>query len=51
MANNDCTIVIDELALTALYRWLLSLGDDEPPADDEPRAEPQAAEVVSDDER
>jgi hypothetical protein len=46
MTLNDCTIVIDELALSALYRWLLSLADDEDQAaDDLPRRddEPQPA--------
>ncbi len=48
MPPGDCTIVIDEAALTALYRWLLSLSDDEQADDDDEQAEPQAEGVTDD---
>jgi hypothetical protein len=49
MATNDCTIVIDESALSALYRWLLSLADDEDQAQAEQVQTELEAEGVTDD--
>lgn len=52
MATNECTIIVDESGLLALYRWLLALADDDDqPGDNDKRAGEKQRAGVHDDQQ